>query len=88
MTFACEDTVRGRYLHVVGGPHVQNYVTISEIAVEAFLERRIGFTRIADLVEATLDELGASPAPATIEAAIELDSRARARARRLVDRRA
>jgi len=60
----------------------------NEIAVEAFLERRIGFTRIADLVEATLDELGASPAPATIEAAIELDSRARARARRLVDRRA
>jgi hypothetical protein len=36
VTFACEDTVRGRYLHVVGGPHVQNYVTISEIAVEAF----------------------------------------------------
>jgi len=36
VTFACEDTVRGRYLHVVGGPHVDNYVTISEIAVEAF----------------------------------------------------
>ncbi len=36
VTFACEDTVRGRYLHVVGGPHVDNYVTISEIAVEPF----------------------------------------------------
>jgi hypothetical protein len=36
VTFACEDTLRGRYLHVVGGPHVFNYVTISEIAVEAF----------------------------------------------------
>jgi len=36
VTFTCEDTVRGRYLHVVGGPHVFNYVTISEIAVEAF----------------------------------------------------
>ena len=36
VTFACEDTVRGRYLHVIGGPHVDNYVTISEIAVEAF----------------------------------------------------
>jgi hypothetical protein len=36
VTFACEDTLLGRYLHVVGGPHVVNYVTISEIVVEAF----------------------------------------------------
>jgi hypothetical protein len=36
LTFTCEDTVRGRYLHVVGGPHVLNYVMLSEIVVEAF----------------------------------------------------
>jgi hypothetical protein len=36
LTFTCEDTVRGRYLHVVGGPHLFNYVMLSEIVVEAF----------------------------------------------------
>ncbi len=35
-TFACEDTVSGRYLYIVNGPHAQNYLTLSEIAVESF----------------------------------------------------
>ena len=36
VTVTCEDTVRGRYLHVVGGPHLFNYVMLSEVVVEAF----------------------------------------------------
>jgi len=36
VTFACEDTVRGRYVHIIGGPQVMNYVTLSEVVVESF----------------------------------------------------
>ena len=36
VTFACEDTVSGRYLFIINGPHVQNYVTLSEVVVESF----------------------------------------------------
>jgi 1-deoxy-D-xylulose-5-phosphate reductoisomerase len=57
----------------------------NEIAVEAFLARRIGFTRIAEVVEAALEALGATAAPATIEAAIDLDGRAREVAGRLAE---
>ncbi len=34
--FACEDTVSGRYLYVVNGPHAANVLTLSEVTVEAF----------------------------------------------------
>jgi hypothetical protein len=36
VTFTCEDTVRGRYLYIVNGPHAQNYLTMSEVVVESF----------------------------------------------------
>lgn len=36
VTYPCEDTVSGRYLYITNGPHVQNYVTLSEVVVEAF----------------------------------------------------
>ena len=36
VTYACEDTVSGRYLYITNGPHVQNYLTLSEVVVEAF----------------------------------------------------
>jgi hypothetical protein len=36
VTFACEDTVRGRYLYIVNGPHVQNYLALNEVVVESF----------------------------------------------------
>jgi 1-deoxy-D-xylulose-5-phosphate reductoisomerase len=49
----------------------------NEIAVAAFLERRIGFTRIADVVESTLQTLGSAVSPASIEAAVEIDALAR-----------
>jgi len=48
----------------------------NEVAVDAFLMRRLGFTDIAILVEAVLDRLG-SPAADTLDAVIELDAAAR-----------
>jgi hypothetical protein len=36
MTYTCEDSVNGRYLFVINGPHASNYLSISEIVVEAF----------------------------------------------------
>ena len=52
----------------------------NEIAVAAFLEGRIGFTRIAEVVDQTLQALGGSPACLSIEAALGLDALARDRA--------
>ena len=34
--FTCEDTVSGRYVYVVNGPHAVNYLILSEVVVEAF----------------------------------------------------
>jgi len=36
MTYTCEDSVNGRYLYVINGPHASNYLSISEIVIEAF----------------------------------------------------
>ena len=36
MTYNCEDSVNGRYLYVINGPHASNYLSISEVVVEAF----------------------------------------------------
>jgi len=60
----------------------------NEVAVEAFLARRIGFLAIAALVEATLSaspDLVAS-APVTVEGVLAVDSEARARAGGLLSR--
>ena len=51
----------------------------NEVAVDAFLDRRIGFLDIARLVEAVLDRLGAAPAD-TIEAVLHWDGEARRQA--------
>jgi 1-deoxy-D-xylulose-5-phosphate reductoisomerase len=48
----------------------------NEIAVEAFLARRLGFTGIAMLVERVMDRLG-SPGAANLDAVMELDMTAR-----------
>jgi 1-deoxy-D-xylulose-5-phosphate reductoisomerase len=53
----------------------------NEIAVEAFLQRRIGFLDIAATVELVLAEMGHQPA-GTIEAVFDLDTRARQAASR------
>ena len=48
----------------------------NEVAVEAFLARRLGFTAIASLVEAVLDRIGHRPAD-SLEAVMDLDAAAR-----------
>ena len=49
----------------------------NEIAVAAFLDRRIGFTQIADVVEHVLQTLAGAPDCDSIDAAIALDAEAR-----------
>jgi len=59
----------------------------NEIAVEAFLDRRIGFLDIARIVEQVLSALAGDPdfarAPEAVGAALETDQRARSRAHAL-----
>lgn len=57
----------------------------NEIAVDAFLDRRIGFLDIAATVERVLEQLGHRPAD-TLEQVIGLDIASRAAARALIDR--
>ena len=57
-----------------GAPTILN--AANEMAVAAFLERRIGFLEIAAVVEATLERLGARRAD-TLEAVVALDAEAR-----------
>ena len=59
----------------------------NEIAVAAFLERRIGFTEITQLIERALCAEPASPL-ASIEACVDVDARTRRRVGEWVDRRA
>jgi 1-deoxy-D-xylulose-5-phosphate reductoisomerase len=57
-----------------GTPAILN--AANEVAVEAFLQRRIGFLDIVETVERVLDALG-TPAAATLEQVIALDGEAR-----------
>ena len=59
----------------------------NEVAVEAFLQRRIGFLDIAALVERVLDRMGA-PATETLAEVVEIDAEARRIAKRMDDARA
>ena len=73
-------------LHAGGGaPTILN--AANEVAVAAFLGRRIGFLDIAAVVEATLERLGACLAD-TLEQVLELDARARRCADALAQERA
>ena len=59
----------------------------NEVAVDAFLERRVGFLDIASIVAHCLDQAGSrhmSGEPRTIEAAIETDAAARRLARDVI----
>jgi 1-deoxy-D-xylulose-5-phosphate reductoisomerase len=56
-----------------------------EVAVEAFLDRRIPFTAIAEIVERTLEALPATT-PGHFEDLFALDAEARERARELIGR--
>ena len=58
-----------------------------EVAVEAFLERRIGFPSIYRIVEETVSKL-ARRQPATIDDILEVDRESRSLARELIAKRA
>jgi 1-deoxy-D-xylulose-5-phosphate reductoisomerase len=93
LEFERADTVRFPCLRLAaeairrGGtaPAVLN--AANEIAVEAFLDRRIAFTAIAEVNEEVLSEVDAEPL-ASLEQVYAVDIEARALAARLVARRA
>jgi len=68
-----------------GGSAPAAYNAADEEAVAAFLEGRIGFLRITEIIEATLSEVGAEPV-GTLPELSEAESRAREVARSLIDR--
>ena len=93
LTFEAPDPVRFPALRLArlaleagaGAPTVLN--AANEIAVGEFLERRIGFSGIPGLVEATIEAASARgllAEPADVEAALAIDSNARSLARDLV----
>ena len=89
LEFAAPDTVRFPSLRLSrdalraggGAPTILN--AANEVAVEAFLGRRIGFLAIAGIVEAVLDRMGA-PAAASLDEVMALDQAARRHAAGLV----
>jgi len=66
-----------------GAPCVLN--AANEVAVEAFLARRIAFTGIAELNARVLDALGARPAGADVDAVLALDRDSRRAAAALLE---
>ncbi len=68
-----------------GAPAILN--AANEIAVEAFLQRKIGFLEIANTVAEVLDMLGTPPAD-TLDEVIALDQAARSAATRFTAARA
>ncbi len=89
LEFAEPDTVRFPALRLArdalraGGGAPTILSAANEVAVEAFLHRRIGFLDIADTVAAVLDHLGA-PAADTLAAVMDLDAAARRSAIRVI----
>jgi 1-deoxy-D-xylulose-5-phosphate reductoisomerase len=72
-----------RALRALGGtPTILN--AANEVAVEAFLARRIGFTDIPKVVESALESCDSAHSPDSIEAAIALDAGARDCATRIL----
>ncbi|MCL1825868.1 MAG: 1-deoxy-D-xylulose-5-phosphate reductoisomerase [Betaproteobacteria bacterium] len=70
----------------VGGSTPAALNAANEEAVEAFLEGRLGFCRIADVIAATLERAGWEGAE-TLEAVLEVDARARGFAREEIRKR-
>jgi 1-deoxy-D-xylulose-5-phosphate reductoisomerase len=93
LTFEAPDEIRFPALRLArqalrsggGAPVVLN--AANEIAVQAFLDGRIGFLDIAAIVEASLDRVNAGAA-ADLEEVAAADQSARAEARRQVENRA
>ena len=93
LDFTEPDTVRFPALRLArdalraggGAPAILN--AANEIAVEAFLQRRIGFLDIAGTVAEVLDAMGNQPAD-TLDEVVALDAAARRTAERLATARA
>ena len=87
LEFSAPDPVRfpalrlAREALAAGGGASAIMSAANEVAVEAFLGRRIGFLDIAAVVEQVMQEMGAPPAE-TLEAVVALDAAARDRAGR------
>ena len=82
LTFEPPDPVRFPALRLArdalraGGGAPTILSAANEVAVEAFLARRLGFTAIAELVAAVLDRLGSPPAE-SLDTVMALDAAAR-----------
>lgn len=93
LRFEAPDPVRfpalrlAREAMVAGGARPIVLNAANEVAVEAFLARRLPYLAITDVVERVLDEMD-PPAPADIEAVVAIDGLARARAAQVVKDRA
>ncbi len=91
MTFFPPDPVRFPALRLArdalraGGGAPTILSAANEMAVEAFLARRLGFTEIASLVERVLDRLG-TPGANSLEAVMDLDRSARRTAQQFIAR--
>ncbi|MBC7459837.1 MAG: 1-deoxy-D-xylulose-5-phosphate reductoisomerase [Thermoleophilia bacterium] len=79
VTFRCLPLARDAARQGGGAPCVLN--AANEVAVERFLAGQLSFLKIADVVDSTLQQVEAGAAPDSIEAAAELDARARDAAR-------
>ncbi len=82
--FPCLGLARRALEHGGVAPVVLN--AANEVAVAAFLERRIGFTEIAQLIEWALDDAGAGSV-GSLEACVVLDAETRGRVQRRIDAR-
>jgi 1-deoxy-D-xylulose-5-phosphate reductoisomerase len=82
--FPCLGLARGALEHGGGAPVVLN--AANEIAVAAFLERRIGFTEIAQLIEWALDDTRAGSVR-SLEECVALDAETRVRVQRRIEAR-
>jgi 1-deoxy-D-xylulose-5-phosphate reductoisomerase len=82
LDFAEPDTTRFPALRLArealqaGGGAPTILSAANEVAVEAFLKRRIGFLDIAAVVETVMDAMGSQPAD-SLDAVLDLDARAR-----------
>ncbi len=92
LTFGPPDTGTFRCLALAfeaarkGGTAPASLSAANEVAVEAFLDRRLPWLEIADVVEATLDDVGSTRAD-TLDDVLGADRAAREQATRIVERR-
>jgi 1-deoxy-D-xylulose-5-phosphate reductoisomerase len=83
LDFEAPDEVRfpalrlARAAMIEGGAATAILNAANEVAVSAFLEKRIGFTRIAEIVELVLESYRPS-SPRTIDDVMAIDAQARA----------